>query len=82
QPGEQCECVNPCCNATACTLRVGAVCAHGDCQVTRALSASFPSESFLSSHFSPGSGDVSEAWFRLFCLFSIFSSCLSFWFSL
>ncbi|RXM36002.1 Disintegrin and metalloproteinase domain-containing protein 12 [Acipenser ruthenus] len=25
------ECTNPCCNATTCTLKVGAVCAHGQC---------------------------------------------------
>lgn len=25
------ECVNPCCNATTCTLKEDAVCAHGQC---------------------------------------------------
>ncbi|KAM9188360.1 LOW QUALITY PROTEIN: disintegrin and metalloproteinase domain-containing protein 12 [Mergus octosetaceus] len=29
--GEPDECTNPCCNATTCTLRPGAVCAHGLC---------------------------------------------------
>uniref|UniRef100_A0A8B9DBX3 ADAM metallopeptidase domain 12 n=1 Tax=Anser cygnoides TaxID=8845 RepID=A0A8B9DBX3_ANSCY len=29
--GEPDECTNPCCNATTCTLRTGAVCAHGLC---------------------------------------------------
>uniref|UniRef100_A0A8D0CJ65 ADAM metallopeptidase domain 12 n=1 Tax=Scleropages formosus TaxID=113540 RepID=A0A8D0CJ65_SCLFO len=29
--GELEECMNPCCNATTCTLKDGAVCAHGQC---------------------------------------------------
>ncbi|XP_052002074.1 disintegrin and metalloproteinase domain-containing protein 12-like isoform X3 [Xyrauchen texanus] len=29
--GEQEECMNPCCNATTCTLKGDAVCAHGQC---------------------------------------------------
>uniref|UniRef100_A0A3Q2YJ44 Disintegrin domain-containing protein n=1 Tax=Hippocampus comes TaxID=109280 RepID=A0A3Q2YJ44_HIPCM len=45
EEGEECdcgepeECANPCCNATTCTLKGDAVCAHGqcchDCQVRR-----------------------------------------------
>ncbi|XP_069395074.1 disintegrin and metalloproteinase domain-containing protein 12 isoform X2 [Paralichthys olivaceus] len=37
EEGEQCdcgepeECMNPCCNATTCTLKGDAVCAHGQC---------------------------------------------------
>uniref|UniRef100_A0A3Q3WK61 Uncharacterized protein n=1 Tax=Mola mola TaxID=94237 RepID=A0A3Q3WK61_MOLML len=37
EEGEECdcgeleECVNPCCNATTCTLKGDAVCAHGQC---------------------------------------------------
>ncbi|XP_061084836.1 disintegrin and metalloproteinase domain-containing protein 12-like isoform X2 [Conger conger] len=37
EEGEECdcgeleECTNPCCNATTCTLKDGAVCAHGQC---------------------------------------------------
>ncbi|XP_034426097.1 disintegrin and metalloproteinase domain-containing protein 12-like [Hippoglossus hippoglossus] len=37
EEGEECdcgeleECVNPCCNATTCTLKEDAVCAHGQC---------------------------------------------------
>ncbi|XP_036378407.1 disintegrin and metalloproteinase domain-containing protein 12-like [Megalops cyprinoides] len=37
EEGEECdcgeleECMNPCCNATTCTLKDGAVCAHGQC---------------------------------------------------
>ncbi|KAF0027605.1 hypothetical protein F2P81_020346 [Scophthalmus maximus] len=37
EEGEECdcgepeECMNPCCNATTCTLKGGAVCAHGQC---------------------------------------------------
>ncbi|XP_053366090.1 disintegrin and metalloproteinase domain-containing protein 12 [Clarias gariepinus] len=37
EEGEECdcgdpeECVNPCCNATTCTLKENAVCAHGQC---------------------------------------------------
>ncbi|XP_056147608.1 disintegrin and metalloproteinase domain-containing protein 12 [Lampris incognitus] len=37
EEGEECdcgepeECMNPCCNATTCTLKAGAVCAHGQC---------------------------------------------------
>nr|XP_014339394.1 PREDICTED: disintegrin and metalloproteinase domain-containing protein 12-like isoform X2 [Latimeria chalumnae] len=29
--GEPEECMNPCCNASTCTLKLGAVCAHGLC---------------------------------------------------
>ncbi|TRY85661.1 hypothetical protein DNTS_020363, partial [Danionella cerebrum] len=37
EEGEQCdcgdleECLNPCCNASTCTLKEGTVCAHGQC---------------------------------------------------
>ncbi|XP_039625950.1 disintegrin and metalloproteinase domain-containing protein 12 isoform X2 [Polypterus senegalus] len=37
EAGEECdcgeldECTNPCCNATTCTLKMDAVCAHGQC---------------------------------------------------
>uniref|UniRef100_A0A3Q1GK03 Disintegrin domain-containing protein n=1 Tax=Acanthochromis polyacanthus TaxID=80966 RepID=A0A3Q1GK03_9TELE len=37
EEGEECdcgepeECMNPCCNATTCTLKGDAVCAHGQC---------------------------------------------------
>uniref|UniRef100_A0A3B4Z401 Disintegrin domain-containing protein n=1 Tax=Stegastes partitus TaxID=144197 RepID=A0A3B4Z401_9TELE len=37
EEGEECdcgeleECINPCCNATTCTLKGDAVCAHGQC---------------------------------------------------
>uniref|UniRef100_A0A3B3BX41 ADAM metallopeptidase domain 12 n=1 Tax=Oryzias melastigma TaxID=30732 RepID=A0A3B3BX41_ORYME len=35
EEGEECdcgeECLNPCCNASTCTLKGEAVCAHGQC---------------------------------------------------